>query len=112
MREQDVQGICTCIGLDFATSRRSLCNRRCQTGKTFDADEPRRPTLTTTSGVRVPDNQNSITAGPPSAVLVDDFMLIEKLAMQNREPVPERVVDAKGSGASGKLLESCHGVDD
>jgi catalase len=104
--------ICICIGLHFATSRRSLCDRRRQTGETFDADEPRRPTLTTTSGVRVPDNQNSITAGPRGPVLLDDFVLIEKLAMQNRERVPERVLGAQGSGASGKLLESCHGVDD
>ena len=76
------------------------------------ADDHRRPTLTTTAGAPIPDNQNSITAGPRGPVLLDDFVLIEKLPMQNRERVPERVLAAQGSGASGKLLESCYGVDD
>ncbi len=60
-----------------------------------------RPTLTTTAGAPVPDNQNSITAGPRGPVLLQDYQLIEKLAHQNRERIPERVVHAKGSGAYG-----------
>src|SRR6201987_146527 len=63
----------------------------------------RRPTLTTTAGAPVPDNENSITAGPRGPLLLQDYQLIEKLAHQNRERVPERVVHAKGSGAYGKL---------
>jgi Catalase len=59
-------------------------------GETFDADEPCRPTLTTTSGVRVPDNQNSIPAGPRGPALLDAFVLIEKLATRNPKRVPER----------------------
>jgi catalase len=43
-------------------------------------------------------------------VTLNDFVLIEELAIQKRESVPERVMDTKGS-ASGKLLESYHGVD-
>ncbi len=58
-----------------------------------------RPTLTTTAGAAVPDNQNSITAGPRGPVLMQDYQLLEKLAHQNRERIPERVVHAKGSGA-------------
>ena len=57
--------------------------------------------LTTASGVPVPDNQNSITAGPRGPVLLQDFHLIEKLQHFNRERIPERVVHAKGSGAYG-----------
>ena len=37
-----------------------------------------RPTLTTTSGMPVAENQNSITAGPRGPVLMQDFHLLEK----------------------------------
>ena len=59
--------------------------------------------LTTTGGRPVPDNQNSVTAGPRGPVLLQDYHLIEKLAHQNRERIPERVVHAKGWGAHGTL---------
>src|SRR5208337_396087 len=58
-----------------------------------------RPTLTTTAGAPVADNQNSITAGPRGPLLLQDYLLIEKLAHQNRERIPERTVHAKGWGA-------------
>jgi catalase len=58
-------------------------------------------TLTTTFGIPVSDNQNSLTAGPRGPVLMQDFHLIEKLAHFNRERIPERVVHAKGAGAYG-----------
>jgi catalase len=60
-------------------------------------------TLTTTAGAPVADNQNSLTAGPLGPVLIQDYHLIEKLAHQNRERIPERVVHAKGWGAFGKF---------
>ncbi len=56
---------------------------------------------TTTAGAPVVDNQNSLTAGPRGPVLLQDYQLIEKLAHQNRERIPERVVHAKGWGAHG-----------
>ncbi|MEX0961153.1 MAG: catalase [Burkholderiales bacterium] len=59
--------------------------------------------MTTTAGAPVADNQNSVTAGPRGPVLMQDWQLIEKLAHQNRERVPERVVHAKGWGAYGTL---------
>ena len=65
------------------------------------ADDIVRPTLTSTAGAPVPDNQNSITAGPRGPLLLQDYLLLEKLAHQNRERIPERVVHAKGSGAFG-----------
>lgn len=49
------------------------------------------------------DNQNSLSAGPRGPLLLQDFQLIEKLAHQNRERIPERTVHAKGSGAYGTL---------
>ncbi|VTZ26902.1 Catalase [Methylocella tundrae] len=59
--------------------------------------------LTTTGGAPVSDNQNSITAGPRGPVLMEDYKLLEKLAHQNRERIPERTVHAKGVGAFGAL---------
>ncbi|ODB42385.1 catalase [Pseudoalteromonas sp. BMB] len=57
--------------------------------------------LTTTAGNPIADNQNSLTAGPRGPLLVEDYQLIEKLAHQNRERIPERTVHAKGWGAFG-----------
>ncbi|MDY3200800.1 MAG: catalase [Arcobacter sp.] len=59
--------------------------------------------MTTTAGNPISDNQNSMTAGSRGPVLLQDYQLIEKLAHQNRERIPERVVHAKGSGAFGVL---------
>ncbi len=60
-----------------------------------------RPTLTTTAGSPVADNQNAVTAGAHGPVLLQDYQLLEKLAHQNRERIPERTVHAKGWGALG-----------
>lgn len=62
-----------------------------------------RPTLTTSAGNPVADNQNSMTAGERGPVLMQDYQLMEKLAHQNRERIPERTVHAKGWGAFGTL---------
>ncbi|MCQ4159700.1 catalase [Roseomonas sp. GC11] len=67
------------------------------------SDPTSRPVLTSTAGAPVPDNQNSLSAGPRGPLLLQDYHLIEKLAHQNRERIPERVVHAKGSGAYGTL---------
>ncbi|WP_062231080.1 catalase [Aureimonas sp. N4] len=62
-----------------------------------------RPRLTTTAGAPLSSNQNAKTVGRNGPVLLEDYQLIEKLAHQNRERVPERVVHAKGWGAFGTL---------
>ena len=59
--------------------------------------------LTSTAGNPIGSNQDSLTAGERGPVLMQDYYLIEKLAHQNRERIPERVVHAKGSGAHGTL---------
>jgi catalase len=64
---------------------------------------PKNPQLTTTAGNPIADNQNSKSAGPRGPLLLEDYQLIEKLAHQNRERIPERAVHAKGSGAFGTL---------
>ncbi|QYY35800.1 catalase [Ruficoccus sp. ZRK36] len=57
--------------------------------------------LTTSAGNPIADNQNSLTAGARGPLLMQDYQLLEKLAHQNRERIPERVVHAKGWGAFG-----------
>ena len=57
--------------------------------------------LTTSAGAPVSNNQRSLTAGNRGPVLLQDYKLVEKLAHQNRERIPERVVHAKGWGAFG-----------
>ena len=63
----------------------------------------KKTTMTTSAGCPISDNQNSLTAGARGPVLLQDYQLIEKLAHQNRERIPERVVHAKGWGAYGKF---------
>jgi catalase len=57
--------------------------------------------LTTSAGVPVPDNQNSLSAGARGPLLLQDIWLLEKLAHFDREVIPERRMHAKGSGAFG-----------
>ena len=57
--------------------------------------------LTTIAGAPVPDNQNTMTAGPRGPALLQDVWLLEKLAHFDREVIPERRMHAKGSGAYG-----------
>ncbi|MBH0111559.1 catalase [Novosphingobium sp. YJ-S2-02] len=60
-----------------------------------------KPTLTTSAGAPVPSNEHSLTAGQRGPVLMQDYQLLEKLAHQNRERIPERTVHAKGWGLQG-----------
>jgi catalase len=69
--------------------------------KTDKPDQNSCPLMTTSSGRPVGDNQNSVTAGPRGPVLMEDYLLFEKMAQFNRERIPERVVHAKGAGAHG-----------
>ena len=57
--------------------------------------------LTTSAGAVVSDNQNSLTAGQHGPTLMQDHVLLNKLAHFNRERIPERVVHAKAAGAHG-----------
>ncbi len=57
--------------------------------------------LTTASGKPYAENENSLSVGPRGPLLLQDFILHEKMAHFNRERIPERVVHAKGTGAYG-----------
>ena len=68
--------------------------------------------LTTNQGVPIGDNQNSLKAGHRGPVLLQDFILREKIMHFDHERIPERVVHARGSAAHGffECLESCADV--
>ncbi len=57
--------------------------------------------LTTNHGVPVSDNQNSLKAGSLGPVLLEDFVLREKIFHFDHERIPERIVHARGSAAHG-----------
>ena len=57
--------------------------------------------LTTNQGVAIGDNQNSLKAGPRGPVLLEDFILREKITHFDHERIPERIVHARGSAAHG-----------
>jgi len=48
----------------------------------------------------------AITAGARGLLLLQDYQLLETLAHQNRERIPERTVHAKGRGAYGFFILS------
>ncbi len=66
---------------------------------------PKKP-LTTSAGMPIGDDENSLSFGPRGPLGLQDHHLIEKLAHFNRERIPERVVHARGSGAYGMFTLS------
>ncbi len=64
--------------------------------------------LTTNQGIRVSDNQNQLKSGERGPVLLEDFVLREKIFHFDHERIPERIVHARGTAAHGyfELYES------
>ena len=56
----------------------------------------------------VSDNQNSLKANARGPVLLEDFILREKITHFDHERIPERIVHARGTGTHGffELTES------
>ncbi len=59
------------------------------------------PGLTSSQGVQITDNHNSLKAGNNGPTLLEDFFLREKITHFGHERIPERVVNARGCGAHG-----------
>jgi catalase len=57
--------------------------------------------LTTAEGLRLPDTDHSLKAGPRGPSLLEDFHLREKMTHFDHERIPERVVHARGAAAHG-----------
>lgn len=64
--------------------------------------------MTTNTGLKINDDQNSLKAGERGPSLLEDFILREKITHFDHERIPERVVHARGSAAHGvfKVYES------
>lgn len=65
------------------------------------ADPAAHTVLVTNQGVPIGDNQNSLKAGLRGPVLLEDFILREKITHFDHERIPERIVHARGSAAHG-----------
>jgi len=57
--------------------------------------------LSSNQGVQIADNHNSLKASNNGPTLLEDFILREKITHFGHERIPERVVNARGSGAHG-----------
>lgn len=57
--------------------------------------------MTTNTGLKINDDQNSLKAGERGPSLLEDFLLREKITHFDHERIPERVVHARGSAAHG-----------
>ncbi|WP_439489044.1 catalase [Algoriphagus sp.] len=57
--------------------------------------------LTTNTGVKINDDQNSLLAGERGPTLMEDFHFREKMTHFDHERIPERIVHARGAGAHG-----------
>jgi catalase len=67
------------------------------------------PPITTNQGVPLADNQNSLKANVNGPVLIEDFILREKVTHFDHERIPERVVHARGTGVHG-FFELTHSL--
>jgi catalase len=57
--------------------------------------------LTTNTGLRISDDQNTLKAGERGPSLLEDFHYREKMTHFDHERIPERVVHARGTGIHG-----------
>ncbi len=64
-------------------------------------DKAQNKKLTTASGRPYTENENTQSIGSRGPLLLQDYILHEKMAHFNRERIPERVVHAKGTAAYG-----------
>ena len=73
-----------------------------ETHQTLAKDaNPAEARLTTNQGIPISDNQNQLKAGARGPVLLEDFVLREKIFHFDHERIPERIVHARGSAAHG-----------
>ena len=70
-------------------------------GETHQQADNNSTNLTTQQGIVIADNQNSLKAGRRGPVLLEDFILREKITHFDHERIPERVVHARGTAAHG-----------
>lgn len=59
--------------------------------------------MTTNNGVKITEDENTLTVGERGPSLLEDFHVREKLMHFDQERIPERVVHARGFGAHGEF---------
>lgn len=57
--------------------------------------------MTTNQGLKISEDEFSLTAGDRGPTLMEDFHLREKITHFDHERIPERIVHARGTGAHG-----------
>lgn len=72
-----------------------------QGGELHQLAEGDHAALTTNQGLPLSDNQNSLKSNPLGPVLLEDFILREKITHFDHERIPERIVHARGTGVHG-----------
>jgi catalase len=82
---------------------------RSKTAETHQTTDSPALTLRTNQGIPIADNQNSTKAGERGPILLEDFVLREKITHFDHERIPERIVHARGTGAHGyfQCYKSC-----
>src|SRR6201995_411360 len=75
------------------------------------AANPANGHLTTNQGIKISDNQNQLKSGERGPVLLEDFVLREKIFHFDHERIPERIVHARGTGAHG-FFEATDDISD
>ena len=70
-------------------------------GELHQVASGKQPRLTTNHGATIADDHNSLKAGARGPVLLEDFVLREKIFHFDHERIPERVVHARGAAAHG-----------
>ncbi len=70
-------------------------------GEQHQVAGPGAEVLTTNFGTPISDDHNSLRAGPRGPLLLEDFVLREKIFHFDHERIPERVVHARGVAAHG-----------
>lgn len=70
-------------------------------GETHQMTTGTLPTITTSNGTPISDDQNSLKVNPRGATLMEDFVGRDKIFHFDHERIPERVVHARGFGAHG-----------
>src|SRR6187399_429653 len=86
-------------------------NKKTPGGETHQTTDQSHPYLTTNQGTHISDNQNSLKAGSRGPVLLEDFVLREKIFHFDHERIPERIVHARGTAAHG-YFESYESLSD
>lgn len=59
--------------------------------------------MTTNNGVKISEDENTLTVGERGPSLLEDFHFREKIMHFDHERIPERIVHARGFGAHGEF---------